>query len=127
MIHPCKGTTPTSKEIYASLLKEKSMVPQDKGEVSLDTIKAAMKEFFASKTEDIDALKAKILSGYAYHITGDTIEMSTGSGGVLRFIEACAENHIPASLIEESISVWVNGQWNPLASATVTKLEKINE
>lgn len=125
MIHHCKGETPTSREIYTALLKQNTMVPEQKEtDSTLAILMEAIRECFRNKVEAIDVLKAKILSGYHYQIQGTTMTMGTGKGGVLMYIDACAENHIPAELIEQDISVWVDGRWNPLSSATVTKLKQ---
>lgn len=98
--------------------------------LTLEHIESVLSEYF--KGLDIkltvEELKAKILMGYQYQIRSEgdgkgsrKMSLNTGKGGILMYIDACTREGIPAALIQDSIEVWVDGQFHKLADATVTK------
>lgn len=104
---------------------------QDYNDLTIGDIETAVKGYFSNS--NIDELKAKILSGYFYtikqegkqYVKGErNITLSTGSGGVLMYIDACVEKGIPSFAIEESIFVNVDGYSVCLKDISIKKNEQ---
>lgn len=94
-----------------------------KDPISLTDIEKAIGEFFQNKTDITYAqLRAKVLSGYMYKIAfgsskpGDrSMNINTGQGGILLYVDACEKKGIPAWCIAESIICYTDqGPYNLL-------------